>query len=311
MKQKIALGDFDVVYLSYDEPNATENWNNLLNWIPYAKRIHGVTGIASAHIAASKISTTSKTITIDGDCVLFRDITIHSFELDDELYNDHTLMNWPSKNIVNGLSYGNGGIKLWPTHVLSNRNTNELGKSGTPTSLDYCFGLPSQLTFHECFSKTQINSSPLQAWRAGFREGLKLSLNQGEKINETSIEKWPGGKRRLSVWMTIGADVCNGLWTILGARQGCYYANFIDWNMDQISNYCYLNEHFKMFVQDLSDTQIYNECIRLGDIIKTKFNISEPFSSEQSKLFKSFNINFDSAPQYINPGYHWVKKPNA
>ena len=33
--------DFDIIYLSYDEPNAEENYANLLTKVPWAKRIHG------------------------------------------------------------------------------------------------------------------------------------------------------------------------------------------------------------------------------------------------------------------------------
>ena len=66
MKQFKVL-DYDIIYLSYDEPNAEENYTNLLTKVPWAKRIHGVEGSDAAHKACAKIAETDRFITIDGD----------------------------------------------------------------------------------------------------------------------------------------------------------------------------------------------------------------------------------------------------
>ena len=34
--------EFDVIFLSYDEPNADVHYADLCNKVPWAKRIHGV-----------------------------------------------------------------------------------------------------------------------------------------------------------------------------------------------------------------------------------------------------------------------------
>jgi hypothetical protein len=304
MNEKIYLQDYDVVYISYDEPNADENWNDLRKKIPTAKRVEGIKGIASAHIAASKLSTTPKTITIDGDTRLISNILDHSFEITDPSYSENTLINWPSKNIINGLLYGNGGIKLWPTHILANRKSNELAPVNSPQSLDYCNQLHSQMTYHKFFSKTYINSSNLHAWRAGFREGIKLGLDRGKRTTDMQ-SIWQGGLKRLSVWMTVGADVLHGYWAMLGARQGFYYAHFTDLSLGVISDYGYLNRYFEINNAGMSEQDVIDECASLGNIISTKFEIPEPFTSSQSKFFKTFNINFENAP---DTEYHWVKK---
>ena len=51
MKRARASKDvpFDVVMLTYFEPNADENFDNLLKVIPNAKRVDGVKGILNAH----------------------------------------------------------------------------------------------------------------------------------------------------------------------------------------------------------------------------------------------------------------------
>ena len=56
--------DYDIIYLSYDEPNAEENYANLLTKVPWAKRIHGVEGSDAAHKACAEISDTKRFITI-------------------------------------------------------------------------------------------------------------------------------------------------------------------------------------------------------------------------------------------------------
>ena len=44
---------FDVVFISYQEPNAEENWQALKQRVPVAKRVHGVKGIHNAHVKAA------------------------------------------------------------------------------------------------------------------------------------------------------------------------------------------------------------------------------------------------------------------
>ena len=45
--------EFDVFFLSYDEPNADLHYADLCNKVPWAKRIHGVKGSDHAHKAAN------------------------------------------------------------------------------------------------------------------------------------------------------------------------------------------------------------------------------------------------------------------
>ena len=47
--------DYDIIYLSYDEPNAEKNYADLCKIVPWAKRVHGVDGSDAAHKALSLI----------------------------------------------------------------------------------------------------------------------------------------------------------------------------------------------------------------------------------------------------------------
>ncbi len=64
---QIDVTELDIFYISYDEPNAEENWADLMNKVPWAKRIHGVKGFDAAHKAAANQSETERFITVDGD----------------------------------------------------------------------------------------------------------------------------------------------------------------------------------------------------------------------------------------------------
>jgi hypothetical protein len=306
MSTTLNLRDYDVVYISYDEPNAEANWSNVLKYIPTAKRVSGVKGIATAHMAAAELSTTRRTLTIDGDNFLIDSITDQTINIPE--LKDNTLINWPGKNIVNGLRYGNGSIKLWPTDILAKRSTNELAEPGSGKSIDYNTSITSQVIFHRHFSEVRMNGSPLQAWRTGFREGFKLCLGNGKRFND--MEVWAGGTVRLGVWMNVGADVENGIWTILGARMGCYSANFTSFEIDDICNYDVLNDMFHREVGHLSYSNVLDKCNIIGESIKTKYNISQPLSSSQSAWFKRFDIHYpDKVPNAFDEfGYHWSKK---
>ena len=45
---------YDIVFISYKEAYAEDNWNLLKSRFPTAKRVDGVKGIHQAHIKAAK-----------------------------------------------------------------------------------------------------------------------------------------------------------------------------------------------------------------------------------------------------------------
>ena len=60
---------YDVVMLSYKEPEADANYAKLLEKVPNAKRVHGVKGIFHAHQKASQIADTKMFYVIDADAI--------------------------------------------------------------------------------------------------------------------------------------------------------------------------------------------------------------------------------------------------
>ena len=100
---------------------------------------------------------------------------------------------------------------------------------------------------------------------------------------------------RLYIWQMVGADVTNGLWAILGARQGSYLTNLTDFDWIQIRDSDYLSTYFKSQVSTtISDANIMEKIHELGThlVEQLHFPIAvEPLSPQQSIFHKSVYRN--------------------
>jgi hypothetical protein len=244
---KIDVTELDIFYISYDEPNAEEHWADLLNKVPWAKRVHGVKGFDAAHKAAANQSETDRFITVDGDNIVMDDFFEQVLDVPDTDHDGNnisqSIFSWNAKNILNGLVYGNGGLKCWPTEYTKTINTHEAATDGE--GMEFCWKL-NYIQLNDTFSEVHQTASPFQAFRAGFREGVKMSLDQGIRVKpDEFIQKiWYGNYNRLQTWCNIGSDVENGLWAIYGARLGCQMAVLSDWDTNQISDFEWFKDFF-------------------------------------------------------------------
>jgi hypothetical protein len=196
---------FDIAFISYNEPNADENFDKLVARFPFAKRIHGVKGIHNAHILAAKKCFTQMFWVVDGDSEI-----LDSFNFADPngLW-DQSVYVYQAKNPVNGLTYGNGGVKLLPRVATLNMNTASIDMT---TSIADHFTAVTQVA-----SVTRFNVDPFSTWRSAFRECVKLSSKviRGQLDSETSL--------RLDTWCTLVDDVPYGFYAYLGALAGRAY----------------------------------------------------------------------------------------
>ena len=112
MAGRIRISDLDFVFISYNEPNKEKNWADLLNKVPWAKRVDGVKGFDSAHKAAAETAETDFFISVDGDNIIDESFLLQT--LDWSLTNPKAVHRWRAKNNINSLVYGNGGIVGWP-----------------------------------------------------------------------------------------------------------------------------------------------------------------------------------------------------
>lgn len=110
------------------------------------------------------------------------------------------------------------------------------------TQIEFCWD-NNYVTMTNKYCTTHPEGSPKQAFRAGFREGVKMSLDQGGKVEPLKFKEtvWWGNYKRLITWCSVGADVTNGLWAMYGARLGCYMTNLTDWDYVNVRDFTYLN----------------------------------------------------------------------
>ena len=280
--------DQDLIFLSYDEPNAEENYADLLTKVPWAKRVHGVEGSDAAHKACADISETENFITVDGDTII--DSNFLKVELDFEELGatPEYQFSWSGKIDVNGLMYGNGSIKMWTRYFVKSMKTHENTDGSNETNIEFCY-FDNYLQLNENFSTSIISSTPQQAWRAGFREGVKMSLNRGSTIKDLNSLWWQN-YNRLLIWTMVGADVQNGLWTIYGAREGLYKTMCTDWDHIQVRDFTYLNQLWNNKQKtEVSGSDLLEAIEVLGQTISTdlQFPIAQmPLDEQQSKFFK-------------------------
>ena len=245
MALKTRVSDLDFVYISYMEPNKEENWADLLSKVPWAKRVDGVKGFDSAHKAAAEKAETDFFISVDGDNILDEKFLLET--LDFTKTNPKAVHRWRAKNNINGLVYGNGGLVGWHKETCTGMKTHENADTDE-NQIDFCWGVPHE-NLHNCYSTTVINATSQQAFIAGYREGVKMSTEKGKPIPPENFRTiWRNNLNILSTWCTIGADVDNGKYAMLGARMGCFYTVIED-----------NNDIFK--IRDLDDMQKYSESV--------------------------------------------------
>jgi hypothetical protein len=234
------IADCDVVYLSYDEPAKEEFWLKIKNMCPWAVRVDGVKGSDAAHKAAGEASTTERFIVIDGDNMpheSFFNVQLDFTDLDPTY--KLAQFRWKATNIINGLRYGNGGISSWTKTYVANMKTHESSDGSDATNVDFCMDSSDNLywAMWDEYSTTYPNYTPFQAWRAGFREGVKMVLDRGSRptIEEFKDRVASRNLNNLTIWQNVGLDVENGAWAIYGARLGTYMTMLTDWDYRDVA----------------------------------------------------------------------------
>ena len=282
MTQEIVdIADLDCIFLTYDEPRKEEFWIRIQNMVPWAKRVDGVHGSDAAHKAAAAASDTDRFVLIDGDNLPDPEFFNLQLRLDDS-NRDH-VFRWKARNEINGLMYGNGGLSCWTKDFANNMQTHENSDGSDDTCVEFCFD-PNYKAMHDCYSTTHPNGSPYQAWRAGFREGVKMCLDRGAKPDLKEFERRVQQRNydHLSIWQTVGRDVENGWWAIYGARLGTYMTMLREWDYRQVQDFNYLKTLWESFKNDSDDASI-----NLGETLQRKLALPiTEMNAEQSQFFK-------------------------
>lgn len=284
----VDIADLDCIYLSYDEPQKEEFWLKIKNMVPWAVRVDGVKGSDAAHKAAGEASTTERFILIDGDNMPDESFFNQQLDFTDKDPNYKLAQfRWRAVNAVNGLRYGNGGMSSWTKTYVANMKTHETSDGSDTTAVDFCMDSSDNLywAMHDCYSTTYPNYTPFQAWRAGFREGVKMVLDRGAKPSIDDFKDRVAGRNinNLTIWHNVGADVDNGMWAIYGARIGTYLTMLTDWNYVDVADF----DNFPVLWEEYKDRDPIIQSAMIGDELSNKLGLPMcTLSPEQSKFFK-------------------------
>ena len=219
---------YDIVFISYNEPDADENFARLKERFPIAKRVHGVKGIHQAHIEAAKRCFTKMFWIVDGDARIEDDF---DFSHSVSKYDLDVVHVWRSRNPINDLVYGYGGVKLFPRKMTINMDT---------TSTDMTTSISDKFkAMPEVSNITAFNTDGFSTWKSAFRECAKLASKtiRNQNTDETDA--------RLSIWCgTKGRDQPYGDYAIQGARAGRKFAIANPDKLNLINNFDWLKEQF-------------------------------------------------------------------
>ena len=311
MSNNFKVIDYDIIYLSYDEPNAEKNYADLCSKVPWAKRVHGVEGSDAAHKACANLSETDRFITIDGDNIINEQFLNQEIVFKNGIDLSKHVISWTGVNSINGLMYGNGGIKCWDKQTVLDMRTHEnADPDNIQAQVDFCWDL-EYIQINDCMSTVHNNATSHQAWRAGFREGVKMSLIDGGRASLEEFKKvhWKN-LHRLYIWTMVGADANNGMWAVLGARAGLHKTMCTDWDYVNVRDFKYLNALWK---DEFEGLNAYDEACRYTNLLVEELNIpiDDPLTAGQSKFFKTVYKNPARAPHIYLKGNNELVKTNV
>jgi len=185
----------DVFFISYDEPNAEENWQRLKEIAPHANRIHGIKGILEAHKQAALQSFTDMFYVVDGDAWIVDEF---DFKFNPGIFDRDCTFIWHSHNPITKINYGNGGVKLLAKQIVLDCDLHSLDYS---TNFSKKIKVIDRISNHNHFASDEFH-----AWKGAFRETVKLLTNHKTKENKERLDGWKNiqGSDIVSYWAKKG-----------------------------------------------------------------------------------------------------------
>lgn len=287
----------DAVFLSFDEPNADSHYDRALEYLPHAKRVHGIKGFDAAHRHAGEICGSDHVITIDADNLL-TDEEFFSGRFDVSPRDREAVFSFSARNVLNALEYGNGGVKIWPRETLVTLRSHENARR-PEAAVDFCWTTP-YFQVNRVLSEVHMTDTPFQAFRGGFREGVKFNLAGGTLAYKVYPDL-PKGEallshigdanlERLRIWCSVGADVPNGDWAILGARLGCVMTALDGFEHAHVADYGWVKDFWEktVYADWQDDARRHEAIIDLGNRLNRELQLEiADLDAAASRFLKS------------------------
>ena len=223
---------YDIVFISYFEPNAEQNFDDLYNRFntvgvfgDRVKRVTNVKGIHNAHVEAAKLVNTSYFFVVDGDAKVVQDFKFAYTAEEKDIVHVYR-----SVNPINDLTYGYGGVKLLPTTLTCNMDTTT---NDMTTSISNKFKV-----MNEESNITAFDTDAFSTWRSAFRECAKLSSKSIRRQKDDETES------RLKTWRTVGHDRQYGDYAMAGATAGMEFGLSRGSDLRLINDFEWLREQF-------------------------------------------------------------------
>lgn len=235
---------YDIFFISYDEINADKNFMSLSDRFPKAKRITGIKGIHNAHKEAARLSETEMFWVVDADAVIDENFNFESpyyphYDSGNRKNHLSTVYIWQSKNPINDLVYGYGGVKLLPKDLVLKMNMDTVDMT---TSISDKIKIMPEIS-----NVTSFNTDPFETWKSAFRECVKLA----SKIIDSNYDEETD--QRLEIWCTIGKDKPYGKYAIGGAIEGRLYGYESvgdKESLNKINDFDWLKERYELWLKN-------------------------------------------------------------
>jgi hypothetical protein len=203
----------DVIFISYDEPDAEQNWNTLARRCDRAKRVHGVAGMEIALEAAANLSSTPWYYAVFAKTQLHEQF---DFSYVPDFMQQPKNYIFDCVNTVNGLQYGHMGIVMYNCEGI--RALNQAKNFG----LDYTLSFAHEsVPMVSCYG--DFNQTPYHTWRTAFREVLKLKAGLPDVENEYRISQW-----------LKSTESAYSLMSVAGAEDALEYYEEVGGDFDQL-----------------------------------------------------------------------------
>lgn len=219
-----------VYFLYSDEANASENFYQCQKVAPHAISFAATGTIFESHKAIAEDCKEDRFYVVDGD-----NWVLDRFNFDQKIdLKPRSVAVFRSKNPINGLVYGHGGIKLFSKDCFS---VERLDRPDMTTTL-----ADSYIKVNILASEHRFNYSPYATWRTAFREAVKLSSGIIKNGNDQeSVD-------RLEMWLNAGNETYLGYFSIMGARHGEKYARRPDADLNKVNDFQWLEQYFKEWI---------------------------------------------------------------
>jgi hypothetical protein len=147
---------------------------------------------------------------------------------------------WRSRNPLNNLEYGYGGVKLLPKKLTINM---DISKPDMTTSISKSFK-----AIEEVSNITAFNTDAFSAWRSAFRECAKLASKTIDgQVSEES-------EARLYFWCQLNTHVAFGAQGYAGALSGRKFGLENVTEISKINNYEWLKEQYELVYKNINNS---------------------------------------------------------